>query len=471
MNQKKPINNEVNVQELYDELANWHVNTGGETIHAKRIKGRFRNLKWISMTSWLIFFIGPYVRWDSHQADPFDIPNRQFHLFSITIHPQDVWMLSLVLILMAMTLFGVTAIAGRVFCGYFCFQTIWTDVFTWIEEKVEGSPQQRRKLDKATLTLEKLKKKLIKHTLWLAIASITGITFAAYFTDSYQLWHDYFTFNADKLAYIILAMFIMGTYLLAGFLREQVCFWLCPYARIQGVMYDRDTILPTYDPERGEPRAKLKASSDNNGDCIDCKLCIAVCPTGIDIRAGQQEGCITCGMCIDACDSIMEQVGRPKKLIRYASAKEMAGEFLASPIKRPRVIVYTGIILISFIGILYGLNNITAIDWHILHQRQPLYTIMSNGAVQNKYTFKILNKRKEDMEVRIMIDGLDGVTVAGLDDKIVLHPDRLVPFNVYLRINPLKLEHEQTPFTFTLQRIDQAQETFHYESVMIRPKR
>jgi len=380
-------------------------------------------------------------------------------------------MLSLVLILMAMTLFGVTAIAGRVFCGYFCFQTIWTDVFTWIEEKVEGSPQQRRKLDKATLTLEKLKKKLIKHTLWLAIASITGITFAAYFTDSYQLWHDYFTFNADKLAYIILAMFIMGTYLLAGFLREQVCFWLCPYARIQGVMYDRDTILPTYDPERGEPRAKLKASSDNNGDCIDCKLCIAVCPTGIDIRAGQQEGCITCGMCIDACDSIMEQVGRPKKLIRYASAKEMAGEFLASPIKRPRVIVYTGIILISFIGILYGLNNIAAIDWHILHQRQPLYTIMSNGAVQNKYTFKILNKRKEDMEVRIMIDGLDGVTVAGLDDKIVLHPDRLVPFNVYLRIDPLKLEHEQTPFTFTLQRIDQAQETLHYESVMIRPKR
>lgn len=470
MENSRPQIDESNVQELYDELAHWHVNTGGETIHAKRVPGRFRKLKWFTASLWLLYFITPYLRWQGQQAILFDIPNRQFHLFAITIHPQDVWMLALLLILMAMVLFGVTAIAGRVFCGYFCFQTVWTDIYTWIEEKIEGNPQQRRKLDKAPWSAEKLRKKGLKHTLWLLIAALTGVTFAAYFTDAYQLWRDYFTLSADMIAWIVLALFILGTYFLAGFMREQVCFWLCPYARIQGVMYDRDTLLPTYDAKRGEPRGKLKASS-NNGDCIDCKLCVAVCPTGIDIRAGQQEGCITCGLCIDACDGIMEQVGRDKGLIRYASAKEMAGEHLAPVLKRPRVIVYAAILTATFAGILYGLNTIAAIDWHVLHQRQPLYTMMSDGTIQNRFTFKILNKTKADMKARITIEGVEGAVISGIGEEIVLQPDKLIPFDALVRVDPARLPEEQTPVTFVLQNVEQPQQSFRYESVMIRPAR
>lgn len=471
MDQKKAQIDETNVQELYDELAHWHINTGGETIHAKRMPGRFRTLKWISASSWLIFFLGPYIRWQGEQAILFDIPNRQFHLFAITVHPQDVWMLALVLILMSMTLFGVTAIAGRVFCGYFCFQTIWTDIFTWIEEKIEGNPAQRRKLDKSPLNFDKFRKKVIKHTLWLLIAALTGITFAAYFTDTYQLWLDYFTLNAHLTAYTVLLLFILGTYFLAGYLREQVCLWLCPYARIQGVMYDNDTILPTYDAKRGEPRGKLKASNKNLGDCIDCNMCVAVCPTGVDIRSGQQEGCITCGLCIDACDSVMGKIGREEGLVRYACAKEMRGEFIKPLLKRPRVFVYFAFILLAFSGILYGLNNIAAIDWHILHERQPLYITMSDGSVQNKYTFKILNKTKEDMTVSITTEGVDGATMTGITDTMVLRADKLVPFSVYIRAMPAQLPEEHTPIMFVLQNVDQPEMVFKTESVVIRPPR
>ena len=263
----------------------------------------------------------------------------------------------------------------------------------------------------------------------------------------------------------------LGTYFLAGFMREQVCFWLCPYARIQGVMYDRDTILPTYDVKRGEPRGKLKAGS-KTGDCIDCKLCVAVCPTGIDIREGQQEGCITCGLCIDACDSIMEQVGRNKGLIRYASLKEMSGEHQAPVLKRPRVIVYASIILAAFIGIIYGLMNIAPIEGHVLHQRQPLYTMMSNGTVQNKFTFKLLNKTKEDMKMRITVEGIEGVTVSGITgEEVTLQPDKLIPFDLYLRADPATLPREQTPITFVLQSVEQPEQTFRFENVMIRPAR
>jgi cytochrome c oxidase accessory protein FixG len=470
MDQKKPQIDESNVQELYEEFAHWHVNTGGETIHAKRMPGRFRTLKWITASSWLIFFLAPYLRWQGQQAILFDIPNRLFHLFGITIHPQDVWILSLVLILMAIVLFGVTAVAGRVFCGYFCFQTIWTDIFTWIEEKVEGSPQQRRKLDKAPLSFDKLRKKLIKHTLWLLISVLTGVTFAAYFTDAYQLWQDYFTLNANSVAYIVLLMFILGTYFLAGYLREQVCFWLCPYARIQGVMYDRDTILPTYDLKRGEPRGKLKAIKAG-GDCIDCNMCVAVCPTGIDIRNGQQEGCITCGLCIDACDSVMEKVGKPKGLIRYASMMEMAGEHAKRLIQRPRVIIYSAIILLSISGIIYGLSTLSAIDWHILHQRQPLYIVMSDGSVQNKYTLKILNKTKDDMTVRITTEGVEGLVLSGVPETLVLKSDRLVPFDLYVRVKPERLQEEHTPITFVMQNVAQPNMVFKAQSVVVRPPR
>lgn len=469
MENNKTQSSEQDIQQIYEDLAHYHVNTGDETIHAKRMPGTFRKLKWYISTLWLIYFLSPYLRWDGQQAILFDIPNRQFHMFAVTVHPQDVWMLSLILILMAMTLFGVTAVAGRVFCGYFCFQTIWTDVFTWIEEKIEGLPQQRRKLDKAPLNGEKIRKKLLKHSLWLIIAMLTGVSFAAYFTDAYQLWADYFSLQAHISAWIVLLMFTLGTYFLAGFLREQTCFWLCPYARIQGVMYDKTTILPTYDAVRGEPRGKVK--DQDRGACIDCRMCVAVCPTGIDIRQGQQEGCITCGLCIDACDSIMDKVDQPHGLVRYASLNELEGKLDKPILKRPRVIIYSSIILAAFIGVIYGLSTISAIDWHVLHQRQPLYTLMSDGSVQNKFTFKVLNKTGEDMQVRIHAEGIEGLTTTGLDQAFTLRADKLVPFDAYARAKPAMLPEENTPLTFILTTQTEPPLEFRYESAMIRPAR
>ena len=443
------------IEELYQDTVHWHVNTGGETIHAKRVPGFFRTLKWYTGSLWLLYFILPYFRWEGDQAILFDIPHRQFHFFALTIWPQDIWMLSLVLILLAMTLFGVTAVAGRVWCGYFCFQTVWTDWFTWLEEKIEGNPIQRRKLDAAPWTLRKVRLKLFKHVLWMLIAVLTGITFAAYFTDAYQLWADYLTLQAPLVAWVVLAAFIFGTYVFAGFMREQVCFWLCPYARIQSVMVDKDTIMPTYDYKRGEPRGKVRGKGvSERGDCIDCRLCVGVCPTGVDIREGMQEGCITCGLCIDACNGVMEKVGRPKGLIRYASRKEMAGEKLRPFFRRPRVWAYLSIFLLSAGGIVYGLTHIPPVELSIVHERQPLFTRMSDGSIQNKYTIKAVNKTSQNLHFRLSIRGMDHVRVR-LEEAgdIVLHAGRTVPIRVFLQAMPAQLKKEKTKIYFVLESV------------------
>ena len=341
----EPIRNQTAVDSLYDESVHWHVNTGGETIHAKRIGGRWRTIKWLTAAVWLIFFLGPYLRWDGRQAVLFDIPSRQYHLFGVTILPQDFWMLSLLLLFFAILLAVSTALVGRVWCGFFCFQTVWTDVFTWIEEKLEGTPPQRRKLDKAPMSASKLGIKVSKHAIWVVIGFATGFSFVAWFNDAPTLWREFFTGQSNAAVYATVTLFTVGTYVLAGFLREQACFWLCPYARIQGVMLDKTTVVPTYDVARGEPRGRIKKGESEadrtTGDCIDCKQCVAVCPTGIDIRQGQQEGCITCALCIDACDEVMDKVGRPRGLVRYASLDDLEGKHTKPLLLRPRVWVYT----------------------------------------------------------------------------------------------------------------------------------
>ncbi len=410
------VDHQSNADELYEESGQWTLNTGDETIHAKRMPGKFRSLKWLTMSVWLVFFFGPYLRWGDRQAVLFDIPNRQFHIFELTILPQDVWMLSLVLLFFAILLAVVTSIAGRVFCGYFCFQTIWTDIFTWIEDKLEGNPAKRRKLDKEPFGLAKLKVKLPKHVAWLVISMLTGISFAAWFTDAFKLWHDYLTLSASTLAWAVLGAFTVGTYVLAGFMREQVCFWLCPYARIQGVMYDRETILPAYDFKRGEKRGRLikGKQQEGHGDCVDCNQCVAVCPTGVDIRTGQHEGCITCALCIDACDSVMEKIGKPKGLIRYACLDELEGKPTKPFYKRARPLVYITIMILAASGIIYGLANMAGIELKVLHERQPLYIQQTDGSIMNKYYFKVLNKTNSDQTLSIRAVGIDGLELRGI---------------------------------------------------------
>jgi len=447
----------------------WHVNTGEKTVHAKRMLGQYRSLKNITGAVWLLFFLGPYLRWDGHQAVLLDIPNRRFHIFGITVLPQDVWMLSLVLLFFAILLAVVTSIAGRVFCGYFCFQTVWTDIYTWIEDRLEGPPQKRHALDQSRWTASVWRIKIFKHILWLLIAALTGISFASWFTDVFSLWHDYLTFQASSVAWTVLGLFTAGTYLFAGFMREQVCFWLCPYARIQGVMYDRETILPTYDHCRGEPRGARKKNIDSStqGDCIDCHLCVSVCPTGIDIREGQQEGCITCALCIDACDFVMKKIHKPLGLVRYASLAEIEGETTLPLFKRARVLVYLTIMTLAFSEILYGITHLSSIELTVLHERQPLYVLLSNGNVQNKYDLKILNKTGQPVNLFIQIVGLRNWSSEDLKDPVLVPPYQIITKTIFLQV-PF-FENGSSSLPVIVQLLENQKIISQYETMLIGP--
>jgi len=442
----------VAMEGLYGEADRWRVNTGGQTIHAKRLPGKWRRIKWLTASVWLVYFAGPYLRWEGRQAVLFDIPDRQYHLFGATVLPQDFWMLSLLLLFFAILLAVTTAVAGRVWCGFFCFQTVWTDVFTWLEERLEGPPGERRRLDQAPLGVRKLSIRAVKHGLWLAIGLLTGFSFVAWFTDVFGLWQTFFVGQAPLAAYVTVALFAAGTYVLAGFLREQTCFWLCPYARIQGVMLDRSTVVPAYDYRRGEPRGRLhRGATSAQGDCVDCHQCVAVCPTGVDIRDGQQEGCITCGLCIDACDAVMEKVGRPSGLVRYASLDELEGRPATALLRRARVWVYAAILLVAAGGIGYGFASLEAVELKVLHERAPLFVRLADGSIQNKYTLKVLNKTSEDLRLHLSARGPLGLELATLTQAIKAPRGEVTPVTLFVRVPVQNLDEEQVPIQFQVQ--------------------
>jgi cytochrome c oxidase accessory protein FixG len=363
-------------------------------------------------------------------------------------------MLSLLLLFFAILLAVATALAGRVYCGFFCFQTVWTDIFTLIEEWLEGDPRERRALEQAPFSLEKVRLKSFKHFLWLLIGFATGWSFVAWFYGIFPLWRDFFTGQANGAVYAFVALFTAGTYVLAGWLREQVCFWLCPYARIQGVMLDRTTLVPAYDLARGEPRGRLRkeaeADADQRGDCIDCNQCVAVCPTGIDIRAGQQEGCITCALCIDACDQIMDKVRRPRGLIRYASLDELEGRPVKPMLLRVRVWLYLGILVLSVLGIGYGFSTLTNIELNVLHERSPLFVELSDGSIQNRYTLKVLNKANDDLTADIAVRAGVPIDVKGADQRLRLKHGEVTPMSIFVRIAPEHLTGASLPVFFSV---------------------
>ncbi len=462
------------VTSIYSEHVEWATNLGDKTVHAKRMPGRFRTLKYITESFWLIFFFGAYLRWNGKQALLLDVNNRQFHLFNLTILPQDIWMVSLLLLLVAMTLFAVTSVASRVFCGYFCFQTAWVDLFTWIEEKIEGNPNKRHKLDAAPWSFSKFRIKLIKHAIWMAIAIFTGISFTIWFEDAFVYWHNLLSFNLSIIESATLIAFTLGTYGLAGFMREQACLWLCPYARIQAVMADTQTILPAYDLARGEPRGKLRHAGkvvEQQGDCIDCFQCVQVCPTGVDIRDGQQLGCITCGLCLDACDSVMDKIGRPRGLIRYASLDELEGRKVHKLYQHPRTWVYIGIILIALGGIVYGLNHLGALTLRVAPERQPLFVSMSDGSIQNKYTFKVLNKTDKDLNVKISAEGgVKGQVLIDADIPQLVHHGKPASFTVFVKAPRDNLHSEVTKLQFRVENVEDPTMAAEYNTVFNGPK-
>lgn len=472
-NEKKEMGE---VTTLYHEFETWTVNTGGQTIHAKRMPGFFRTFKnRAQLALWLPFFLLPYLRWNGKQAILFDIDHNQFHFFNLTVLPQDIWMLSLILLVAAMTLFAVTSVASRVWCGYFCFQTAWTDWFTWLENKIEGNPTTRRKLDEAPWSFDKLKKKGLKHLIWMLISLLTGISFSIWFVDAFDYWNRLLHLQLPLVGWVVLIMFFFGTYLLAGFLREQVCFWLCPYARIQGVMSDNQTILPTYDYTRGEPRGKLRRGGEvvaPQGDCIDCFQCVQVCPTGVDIRNGQQLGCITCGLCIDACDVVMDKIGKPRGLIRYASLDELSGKPRKEMYQHPRTLVYIAIILLALGGIVWGLTHMGAMTLKVVHERQPLFVQMSDGSVQNKYDFKVLNKTNRDMQVKVSAEGgvADQVIIGAGKQRLARH-GKSTTFTIFVKAPAKGLGKDVVPIQFRVESVEDPNVFAEYTSKFYGPKR
>lgn len=451
------------------------VSTDLKTVHAKRIDGFFRHIKNITTSLWIIFFTFPYLRWDGHQAILFDLPNRQFHIFGITILPQDIWMLASVLLFAAMALAASSALAGRVWCGYFCFQTVWMDVFTLIEEKIQGNPNKRMALDKAPWTFEKLKLKGITNLVFILLSFLTGFTFVAYFTDAISLWQGLLAGNIGGTALTIILALTATTYFFAAQLREQTCSLFCPYARIQGAMIDKQTVLPTYDADRGEPRGRMKRVLPGEeapvlGDCIDCNLCVAVCPTGVDIRKGQQIGCITCGLCIDACNSVMQKLEKPLGLIRYASLEEFEGKTHPAFYKRPRVLVYTGIMALAASVLIYGLLTIAPLKLNVLHERSPLFVMLSDGGIQNKLTVKVVNKTDSPMLVKLSVTGINGLTVEGDDELLHVESGNVGSTTLLVKASKSALSGANTPLI--IKAADAAHPEIYqtYNSMFIGPK-
>ena len=398
------------------------------TIYPRRVWGRYRKLKWLAMILLLgIYYLAPWLRWNRgphapDQAILIDMPARKAYFFFIEIWPQEVFYLAGILILAAIGLFFVTSLFGRVWCGYACPQTVWTDLFVWVERIVQGDRNARMKLSNGPLTFEKAWKKSVTHLVWLLIGLLTGGAWVFYFNDAPTLMEQIIHRDVpwSVLSWILALTF--STYLMAGYAREQVCTYMCPYARFQSAMFDKDTLIISYDAGRGEPRAKHKQgdSWEGRGDCIDCDSCVVVCPAGIDIRNGLQYQCISCGLCVDACNNVMDKVGRPRGLIRYDTERRMASP---TPIRfnylRPRTLIYVGVLATAASVMLWALLNRATTGLEAQQDRNPQFVKLHNGNVRNRYSLTILNKSRADQRYRLSVDGLPGaqlrVDLAGTD--------------------------------------------------------
>jgi cytochrome c oxidase accessory protein FixG len=430
-----------------------------ESLYAERVKiypkeayGRFRTIKWIVMAVTLgIYYVVPWLRWDRgpylpDQAVLIDFPSRRFFFFFLEIWPQEFYYITGLLVLAALVLFLVTSLAGRVWCGYTCPQTVWTDLMIAVERFWQGDRNARLRLDKHPWATETLLRKGATHLSWLLIAIATGGAWVFYFADAPTLARQLVTLQAPLVAYLFIGIFTATTYVLGGIAREQVCIYMCPWPRIQGAMFDRDSLLISYRAWRGEPRGphKVGQSWEGRGDCVECRQCIAVCPTGIDIRNGPQLECIQCALCIDACNEIMDKVGRPRGLIAYDTVSNLEMEpHGGTPIKlfRPRVMLYAGAIAVVSAIMLTALALRPNLEVSILHDRNPLYVKLSDGGIRNGYTIKLLNKLYEPHSFHLALAGLPGatLTVVGQEHEaqpvITVPPDQLQSLRAYVTLD------------------------------------
>ena len=458
-----------------------------EKIFPKLAHGNFRRLKWLAMAGMLaIYYLAPWLRWERggnlpDQAILIDFPGRRFYFFFIEIWPQEVYYLTGLLILAALGLFLLTSLFGRVWCGYACPQTVWTDLFIAVERLVEGDRGARIRLDHAGWSVGKIGKRILKHAIWLVIAAATGGAWVFYFADAPGLAAGLLRFDAPAASYISIALLTATTYLLGGLAREQVCTYMCPWPRIQAAMLDADSLVVTYRPDRGEPRGPHRKSEswDDRGHCIDCQQCVAVCPMGIDIRDGYQLECISCGLCIDACNDVMDRVGLLRGLIGYDTDANVAARAADQPTRfrllRPRTVIYA--LLIVFVGalMLAALTTRATLDVNVLRDRNPLFVTLSDGSIRNGYTVKILNKLYDTRRYALSVEGLPAarLKIIGVDGTappaLEVAPDRMRSFRVFVAVAGDRLGAASTSLRFVLTDLENGAAT-SYDSQFRGPK-
>jgi len=434
-------------------------------IQTRAFSGRYRRLRLLVGAVLLsLYFATPWLHWGERQAVWWNLPERKFYLFGSTFWPQDFILLSGLLIVAAFSLFFITVYAGRVWCGYSCPQSVWTWLFIWCEQLTEGDRAQRIRLDRSPMGVNKALRRMAKHSLWLALALATALTFVGYFTPIRALASAFFSTTADDWAYIWVTVLTLATYLNAGWLREQICIHLCPYGRFQSVMLDPDSRVVAYDRTRGEPRSSRPAEQAPQervtGDCVDCTWCVQVCPTGIDIRDGLQLACIGCAACVDACDSVMDKLGRPRGLVGYSSERQLAGQ----PRRRwrPRLIGY-GLVLALMLGLLASAFANRPLAGFDVSRDRMLYRENVSGRVENVYTLKIINKDQQAHRYRLYASGPDDLRLDGTD-SVRVAAGEIVTLAVQLSVAATALSAPTHDVLFTLrdehERVVQAPSRF-----------
>ena len=445
-----------------------------QKIYPQRVSGTFRRVKWLVLFITLgIYYLLPFVRWDRgpnapSQAVLIDFPSRRFYFFFIEIWPQEVYYITGLLILASMALFLMNTIAGRVWCGYLCPQTVWTDLFQAIERWTEGDRREHLQRDRQPWSVDRLARAATKHFLWLMIAWWTGGAWVLYFADAPTLVRDLATFQAPLIAYVFIALLTFTTYSLAGWMREQVCVYMCPWPRIQAALTDEYALNVTYRYDRGEPRASLKKAATLHdqglaaGECIDCLQCVHVCPTGVDIREGSSLGCIQCGLCIDACDAVMKKVGRSARLIAYDAdvniKRRQQGQTPLFRLVRTRTVLYTAIIALVGAVMIYTLATRRNDGISIIHDRNPLFVRLSDGALRNAFAVRILNKMLEPQSFVLKVAGLadagvdviGSATRSGGDPIIEVGPDQSREVRVLVTTHQRFGPGASVPLTFTI---------------------
>ena len=406
-------------------------------IYPREIGGRFAGLSKLATVSLLgLFYLVPWLMWDDRQAILFDLPARKFYLVGLTLWPQDFPYLALLLIIAALSLFFFTALAGRLWCGFACPQTVWTEAFIWMEQLTEGTRSQRMKLDKAPASWNKIRRKGSKQFLWIAFSIWTGFTFVGYFEPIRELNHQFMTLTVSGWTTFWGLFYGFATYGNAGYMREQVCKYMCPYARFQSAMFDKDTLVISYDEKRGEPRGGRRRSANPKlaglGDCIDCQLCVQVCPTGIDIREGLQYECIACAACIDACDSVMDKMSYPRGLVRYTTEHALSSE--ETHVIRPRMMVYGALLMVLIGALVSSMALRTPIILDVIRDRNSLYRELPGDLIENIYTIKIINQSNDARVFKLSVEGVEGIHLDGEYYEVAVDGGGVLSLPVRVRV-------------------------------------